>query len=348
MKHIFAKRLKSARIMAGMSLQKLSDNLETISVSRQALHKYESGASLPGSSILIALAKALHVKPDYFFKSLEINLEQIEFRKKSKLGLKEEARIKEIIKDQILRYIEVEQLLNSEQHFTNPFNDVVVENTLSSEKYAEELRNTWNLGLNPIPNVLEMLEDKNIKVIEIDAPPEFDGLSAWSGNIPIIVLNRNIDEVRKRFTAIHELGHLILKFPESGKKTEKLCHYFAAAFLIPEKRLKEELGENRSRINLPELTGIKEYWGVSVQAIMRRAFDLDIITYSYYKNFCIWISKNKLRNEEALGKYQGQEKAVRFHQLVYHALAEELLSMSKAAELLGSNPEEMRFKLQLA
>lgn len=348
MNQIFAQRLKSARVMAGMSLQKLADKLEGTAVSRQALHKYEKGVALPGSPVLIALSKALNVKTDYFFKSIQVNLEQVEFRKKSRLGLRAESQIKERIKDKISRYIEIEEIIGKTHKFENPFSDPLIDSTETAENYATELRKSWSLGLNPIPNILEMLEDKNIKVIEMDAPPAFDGLSAWSGKIPVIVLNRNLDEVRKRFTAIHELGHLIFTFPEAGKATEKLCHYFAAAFLIPAARMKEELGEKRTRITATELVSIKEYWGISIQAIMRRANDLGIITGSHYKRFCIWISKNKLRNEDGLGKYQGQEKALRFEQLVAHAHAEELITISKAAELLDVSMDEIRHQSQMA
>ncbi len=334
--------------MAGMSLQKLADKLEGTAVSRQALHKYEKGVALPGSTVLIALSKALNVKTDYFFKSIQVNLEQVEFRKKSRLGLRAESQIKERIKDKVSRYIEIEEIIGKTHKFENPFSDPIIDSTEAAESYATDLRKIWNLGLNPIPNILEMLEDKNIKVIEMDAPPAFDGLSAWSGKIPVIVLNRNLDELRKRFTAIHELGHLIFAFPESGIATEKLCHYFAAAFLIPEVRIKEELGNKRKRLTDTELVGIKEYWGISIQATMRRAKDLNIITDSYYKRFCIWISKNKLRNEVGLGKYQGKEKVLRFEQLVAHALAEELITISKAAELMGVSLDNIRTHTYLA
>jgi hypothetical protein len=42
------------------------------------------------------------------------------------------------------------------------------------QKYAaKELRKKWKLGYDPIPDVVEMLEDKGYKVIEIDAPRWF-------------------------------------------------------------------------------------------------------------------------------------------------------------------------------
>lgn len=63
----FPQRLKSARIMKGLSLQDLADLMEP-TISRQALHKYESGALKPNGKIIINLSKVLGVKPDYFLK----------------------------------------------------------------------------------------------------------------------------------------------------------------------------------------------------------------------------------------------------------------------------------------
>lgn len=61
MKILFGQRIKSARIMAGLSLRELSNLLEG-QVSHNAISKYERGEMLPDSKILIALAKVLNVK----------------------------------------------------------------------------------------------------------------------------------------------------------------------------------------------------------------------------------------------------------------------------------------------
>ena len=89
MKEIFAHRVKSARKMAGFSQQNLADKLNNI-ISKQAISKYEKGEMLPDSQVLLNLADVLNVKPDYFFRKPVVNLSEIEFRKKSKLSIKEE------------------------------------------------------------------------------------------------------------------------------------------------------------------------------------------------------------------------------------------------------------------
>jgi hypothetical protein len=53
------------------------------------------------------------------------------------------------------------------------------------------LRKEWDLGYDPIPDVVEMLEDKGYKVVEIEAPNSFDGLKADTGTQKVIVLRKS-------------------------------------------------------------------------------------------------------------------------------------------------------------
>ncbi|NOQ45458.1 MAG: ImmA/IrrE family metallo-endopeptidase, partial [Desulfobulbaceae bacterium] len=145
------------------------------------------------------------------------------------------------------------------------------------------------------------------------------------------------DLVRKRFTVVHELAHLLLDFSEvEGKSTEKLCHAFAGALLLPANIMREELGKQRNKITEWELKKLKGIFGISMQAIMARALRLQIISENMYRSFCIYASKKGWRKKEP-GSYAGKEVANRFKQLVYHAAAEQIISFSKAAELLNKS-----------
>ena len=98
LKEIFGARLKNARVINGMSMDDLCTQMNNL-VSKQTISKYESGKMLPNSTNLIALANALNVKPDYLLRPFTVSLDKIEFRKKSKMGMKEENSIKERIRD---------------------------------------------------------------------------------------------------------------------------------------------------------------------------------------------------------------------------------------------------------
>jgi Zn-dependent peptidase ImmA (M78 family) len=177
-----------------------------------------------------------------------------------------------------------------------------------------------------------MLEDNGVRVIEMEAPEEFDGLSTYVGNIPVVVINKNYSVERKRFTGLHELGHLVLSIEEGADK-ERICHAFAGALLLPDDCLEKLIGEKRSNIAPGELVSIKEQFGISVQAVMMRAQLKGIIDKNAAGRF--WKSMAGNRKEEGLGSYAGREKSYRFEHLVFRLAAEDVVSMSKAANLAG-------------
>ena len=345
MKEIVAKRIKSARGLAGLSLRELSEKLDGL-VSYNAISKYEKAEMMPDSKVLLQLAKVLNVKLDYFFRPFTISIENIEFRKKSKLGVKKVNSIKEEVTDIITRYIEVEQFLNLASNFNNPIKNSLIADGHAVEQAVNQLINEWNIGINALPNVIELLEDKEIKVIEIDADEDFDGFSGWAtGNIPVIVINSKFPVERKRFTALHELGHLLLSFNSNlvEKEIERLCHRFAGAMLMPEETFLLELGAQRNKISLSELIAIKETYGISIQAIMARAKDLGVISEERFINFRRWVNEDSNRKKEIdLGKFQGRESSTRFKQLLYRAAAEDLVSLNKAASLANMKLADFR------
>lgn len=334
-----AERLAAARRMSGLSLQELSDRMDN-AVSRQAIHQFEQGKTKPEADTLLALAKALGVRLDYFYRTNAIQLDKIEYRKKQKLTKAEEIAIHEKAKDVLERYFELENLTDAHLDFENPLGTSLIHNSEDIEKAAERLRDTWQLGIKPIPSVIEMLEEKGIKVLEINASESFQGLCAEANGHLTVVINQNDDDVRKRFTAIHELAHILLMFAE-GIDNERFCHRFAAALLFPRQSVIEVFSSKRKKIALAELLQVKAYYGISIQATLMRLRDLDIITDATYKGFIIWMNKVGYRKNEP-GAYKGVEKALRFSQLLYRAAVEEIISLSKAASLGNQSLTEFR------
>ena len=70
------------------------------------------------------------------------------------------------------------------------------------EAVAERVREAWDLGLNPIPDLIDVLETNGIRVfmIEADAENKFDGLAACVNDMPIVVVGRHWPGDRQRFT----------------------------------------------------------------------------------------------------------------------------------------------------
>lgn len=352
-------RLRRARIMAGLSLRDLAVHLDGL-VSHTQLQKFEAGEVAPDSTLLARLGRTLGVRPDYFFQPDTLKLATVEYRSQTKLGTKARLRLEEQAYEFFERYLEIERLLGlplpefpyADLTKTRPENlpDAI-------EQAAENLREKWELGMNPIPNVHVMLEKNGVKVRVLPNEDGFDGFSAFAEGedmrVPVIALSSRslrgpeADLPRFRFTALHELAHLYLQLPSGldAKAKEILCHRFAGAFLVPRDAFKAAFGVNRVRIALDELKALKAEWGISTAAIMKRAHNLGLISDGRYKSFCI-VSRKYGWHTKDPGVWVGSEESSRFEPLVFRALAQDLITSTKAAGLLGIPVSELNRKFE--
>jgi len=145
----------------------------------------------------------------------------------------------------------------------------------------------------------------------------------------------------------HELGHLILKTPEEGDKRrrEKPTMRFAGAFLVPAEVVKKELGNNRSQIKLEELHLLKHKYGLSMSAWVYRAKDLGIFSPALIQRFYMIFHREGWSEKEPGNPYPPEPSPTRLKQLVYRAFGEEIISETKAAELLGQSLAKFRQEL---
>ena len=342
----FGERLQLGRKMSGLSYQGLADKLNGL-VTKQALHKYELGSMMPDSEKLIALANALDVTVNFFFRHdpVKVELENVEFRKTMKLPAKERDAILSRITDEMGRYLEAERLMGANKKFVNPLPKEEVRHPEEAEELAELVRKRWKLGVDGIPSVYETLEQQAIKVMECHASSTFDGLNARVDDHMVIVMNDEKEVVRKRFTAAHELGHALLTIPDDldHKTKEQICHRFAGAFLWPREQFMDRVGPKRARFMLDELVEWKQRWGMSFKAIIRRSHDLGIINDATYKRALINY------NIAGFGKgepddYKMPERTVRFEQLVLSGLSQDILSLNQAADLMNMKMGDFRKK----
>ncbi len=355
MENTFGIRLSSARKMAGMSLQKLADALGNV-VTRQSLNKYEQGKMRPDSGLLIKLSEILKVPVDYFFSkpAIAINFKNPDYRKhSSRISKTEKTAIEEKSKHVLERYFELEQLLQFREGVQYFDYEPVIRNEEDAEEAAAVLREDWQLGYDPIPDVIGMLEDKGYLMVEIEASSSFDGLAVEVNDKKLIILNSSVfaeNNTRKRFTALHELAHHSLKIADQldHKHAERLCHVFASAVLYPEDMARKELHHERFHFYENELVILKEKWGISISAIFYRAHKLGIISDYVLRKLNITYRSRGYHKDEP-GRFLGQEKPLRFIRFVYFALSKEIISINEAAYLLDKSVWEFREELhQLA
>lgn len=351
MENVFGKRLANARKIRGLSQRELCTVMGGI-VSSNAIAKYETGKMLPSSSILTALSRALNMEIDYFFRPFifQIDADKFEFRKKSSLGKKKEKALKETIIAQIEKYLEIESITNDGKRFDIDFRDTVVSTANDARALGNRLRQILNLGTDSILYPIDILENNGVKIIEVDADRKFDGSCIYSNDVPVIVVNKNAGSERKRLTLFHEFAHLVLSFEETVEETdvEKLCSIFANEVLLPSAVLKEILGEKRKSISLVELKDIQRLYGISIEAIMTKARQLSIINDHQYRSFYISLNKSNTLKADIREAVYPAEHTNRYERLVYKAVSDELISVSKAANLLNESVDVIIEHLNVA
>lgn len=242
-------------------------------------------------------------------------------------------------------YLEIEEIFGIKSRFSNPVGDYTYRSTDDMEEIVRNIRMKWNIGMDPVHNIIQLLEDLEIKVIEIEEEENlFDGLAVVvEGEYAVIVVNKNFTVERKRFTLLHELGHLLLNLAECNEKEEEsICHKFAAEFLFPKESVFYEFGCKRNAVSLMELIKVQKKYGMSIRAIVYRLYDLGIINKTRYENFYKRINSDKdWKRKVDQERFTTPEISFRYEQLVYRALSSGFISSDKAAVLLSVNINEV-------
>ena len=371
LKQTFARRLRVARLMCGLSqaelvakMKELAEDFPALykSVSTTAVERYENAVMFPeNSSILVTLAEALNTNVDNLTRQFTIRIDKdFSFRKKSKLGKKRIDVVKMKVQQCIEKYVEIENITGDEPKFDAFFNNIVVKKAEDARLVANELRKKWNLGDGPISQPMVMLEEHGVKVIEVEEDPElFDGTSTIVEGLPVVVLNKcesfrpeskhTFSPERRNLTLFHELGHQIMNIPDdiSDKEKENLCNVFANEMLIPSKTFLNIFGNKRQAITIVELKDVQLNYGISARALMMKAHQLGVINKSRYVGFCIKMNDpaNERLRKTLDGSSMPAEHTSRYERLVFRALSSETITTSKAAEMLDISVDEVRERL---
>lgn len=344
----FARRLRQARLKEKLSMEMLS-NLMGGLVSKQAISKYESAKMMPSSAVLISFSKALKEDLDYFYRPFNFDIHEMEisFRKKASVGKRDIEALKIQIQNDVENYLEIEEILGLEKESLDWHCEKELSSADDMVKEAKKIREQWNLGIDPISNVQEMLEANGIKVIITSGPEGFDGVSGMvNKEKPIMVLNDNVTmSERCRFTALHETAHLLFNNNMSKvltpKEQERLCDAFASEMLLPGEIL-ENMFKGKAKISLNELSFLQESYGISIDAIMYKLKQMGYITEKRYKSFYIRKNKNAQLKEQVERSRFPEKRVSRFEVMVYSALAQQLITTSKAASMMGKSVQTVR------
>ena len=335
---MLGKNLKYYRLKNNMTKRALAD---AIGVTPMAITNYENGDRNPNMDTLKLLANALNIKVTDFLANTggELQFCHGKFRKGSKLGVMNQEYIRETVEEYFGRFFQVVSFLGG-QKVLEPVPEIKKIPWMDdTENASKELRKYLGISINgPVPNLVEILENKGILVLFIEVDSDyFSGMNGTVNGIPYIVINRTMSPARIRSTIVHEVAHFVFDWPEdlSDKDEENLATAISGAFLFPKEDAYRELGYKRNAISRAMIMTCKEY-GISLFMLVKRARLCEIINDSVEKVFYIRASKAGWRKAEPDWGIQKEEPNL-FEQLVYRAVTEEEISVQKGAELLKTS-----------
>ena len=231
----------------------------------------------------------------------------------------------------------------------------------------------------PIPDLCRLLEDHGVKVLPLRTQRDsFFGLSVGpEDGGPAVVVNtwERISVERWIFTAAHELGHLLLHSdeyrgpaavppPDAGtRESERAADAFASEFLMPEAAFGPAWEATWGDPFLSRVLKVKRIFRVSYQTVLYRLTATGRATREAWDTFRAHheerygralettdepfpITESEARKwrraDEPDGLSDNDFGGNRLSRLVRRALDEEVITMGRAAEILGLRRTAMR------
>ncbi|MEE1763559.1 helix-turn-helix domain-containing protein [Streptomyces sp. SP18BB07] len=280
-----AARLTQARHLAGLTKKQVAD---AIGVTAAAVGQYETGSNKPRPELIGRLATVLDVPATFFLAGRAIgtlNASMAHFRalrstsgaqRNRALGFAGQVwELTHALEKRVqLPLVNLPGFAGGEVH---PGTELPAEPIAA----ARALRQHWALGQGPMGHLVRRMESHGIVVV---SPPVDDALSKVdafaSAGLPrplaVITANRADDVYRYRFSAAHELGHLVLHATATGDaQQEREADTFAAEFLTPRNSILPVLPR---RLDFAQLATLSRTWGVSVHSLVYRCRELGLIS----------------------------------------------------------------------
>jgi Zn-dependent peptidase ImmA (M78 family)/transcriptional regulator with XRE-family HTH domain len=292
----YGERLRLARVALGLTLDELGGR---VSATRQYLNQLELGLKSPSEEMCAALADALGVAV-HFFKLPDmggIRAEQCHFRKQrtTPVSVVSQVLARGTLLDSFVSRLDRELELPPVSFPDHPATTVS-----DAERAAEMVREQWHLGTGPISSMMRVVENAGAVVSFFCGVSErVDALSIDSVRPMIIRSEAKPSACRLRFDLAHEAGHLVMHrgVHTGNKDTEDQANRFASAFLLPRSSFVHEFPRGRS-LDWGTIYAMKLRWKVSVAAILRRAYDLRILSADQYRTGYIHLSKTGQKKQE--------------------------------------------------
>ena len=275
---------------------------ERIRISQGNYSKIEHGLIEPTEDFVEQVSLFFQVAPAFFYQDEKAYSPQNPYhRSRSTLQIGDRDRVEAIAN---IYRIHIKKLLEGVE---TPFNllPISVSESDSPDGIARLTRRNFRIPNGPIANLTKSLEDNGIFVVSYDFKTEaLDGFTIHGAKdiIPLIFINSSFPGERIRFTLAHELGHLIMHQQletEQSDEIEREANAFASEFLMPAFDIMQDLRYiNTYKLNVGVLVRLKMKWKVSMNALLKRAEDLRVLTKNQTKYLWMQMSQKGLRKNE--------------------------------------------------
>lgn len=312
--------LTVARESRGISQTELS---KQIKLDQAHLSRIEQGTIVnPSTEIVKSIAEVLKFPESFFYQSeSRTPINNFFYRRRITMPAKEknklEARIEilRLIFDKLTKSVEIPDL---------NIPNISANANFSPQDIALLTREFFKIHKGPVSNIINLLEKHGISVIYISVESQkFDGITVYTEkNHPIIFLNKNMPNDRKRFTLAHELGHQVIHLPfmfenelydrvrNNPDSLEEEANLFASEFLVPAGEVVNEL----IGLTYSALSQLKLYWNVSKRFLVYKARQIGAIREDKYKGLMIELSRRGERIKESFDVEIDEPKV--FNQLI--------------------------------
>jgi Zn-dependent peptidase ImmA (M78 family)/transcriptional regulator with XRE-family HTH domain len=270
--------VRIARVFQGLTQEQLA---EAVSTSPASLWNVERGR-VPSDSLLAALGLVLGFEPEFFFDPIntEFTVDCCHFR--SSVSATEKTRKKILARGSLFAHL-IAYLQTVLKFPTYQVPDLRANSPEDIERAAEKCRSDWGLGTSaPISKMSRVLENHGVMVRQLQGQSiKLDAFSTrpnQSGLGFVVLSDGKGSASRARFDMAHELGHLVMHPDTSGllADREKQADRFASAFLLPRDGFAREFWAG-GKVDWNNVFHLKSRWKVSIQAMIYRAYDLDLI-----------------------------------------------------------------------
>ncbi len=173
-----------------------------IGVSLKSIMKYESG-DCPSPETMQRIVETLKFPEVFFFGD---DLEEIDA---SAVSFRSMARMPASRRDEALGQGAMCVLLNQwlNERFGMPKSAIPNLRLATPEAAAAIVRTEWGLGVQPISNMIHLLESKGVRVFSLSVKArEVDAFSMWKDETPFVMLNVQKSSEHSRFDAVTRVG----------------------------------------------------------------------------------------------------------------------------------------------